>query len=606
MATLTVRTVDAETDKPVAAFNIDGKLVNVSLIVLPVSIPAASASTAQSMVEILAADANNAPLGPADASDKQATLSAGFSPYGGYLAGVARIYRIPGEGLSIDLGVVSGDLAGWWCGVIPAENTVYDFMPLLFFVNADTDQSIYGFKKDLSALAREVLEKRAKAKTELAKLAPEWGGSLTAVPWPVLQMVHNYVENALGAQDQGLAAYWINDLSWAVMDFAIPAREFGLLVERYARIRAILGEVPYPDIPHFGGCAEGLPFAVGKDGDVYSVTNWRLCVPSFSAYFDGKTDNEIRTDLGGIWLAGENFALIVECIVKHIQSAEESLKRKIRIMKVVSYLAPILILPSPATIISTISDVAGQTFLKNAKWYVSLAFDLAKGLVMSLLGVPGAGVEGGWETDAVKGAFDKALDFAKQVSLAGLSIDAKKLAKDASILAELNDELKASAVLNAAAEILGSMSEDQVAALFKAVQNGASYADFVQMILESKNLPPILIPWLSWCIGVTGMGVLLAQLFDLAREIGGLLGSAWGSLPTTDPQADVTLPLVGIAADAGVTVPQGTVAILNGSEEAYPQQPMNTVSGAKAAASVTGTLALIATLTYSVVKGIIR
>lgn len=603
MVTLTVYTVDAETDKPVPAFTLDGKTVNVSIIVLPSSAPPPSGGNAQSMVDILAGDPNNAPLGPQDAPDKQATLSPAFSPYGGYLSDVARIYRVPVEGLTLDLGVVGGNTSGWWIGVIPAESDVYEFAPLLFWVDADLYQGIYGYRKDLSSLAREVLEKRAKAKAELVKLSPEWGGSLTAVPWPVLQMVHNYVENALPPKDARLAAYWVNDLSWAVLDFAIPAREFDLLVDRYGAIHAIIEEIPWPDIPHFETCAQGLPFYVGKDGDVYSMTNWRLCVPTFSDYFP-RSDNQIRMDMATLWLAGPNFALIIECIIKHIQDAEAALKKKARIMKIVGLVAPILIMPSPATIIAAITDAAAQSFLKNSKWYVSALFDLATGAAMALLG---GGVSlGGWEQDLIKSVWDKSIDLVKLVVQSGNIENAKQLADDAAKLGELNAQPKEAAALAAAGEVLGSMSEEQTAMLFKAVQEGASFPEFVQMILETKNLPPVLLPWLAWCLGHSGMGIILAGVFALAKEIGALMGSAWGGMGAVDPQGDVTLPLIGEAQAAGVSVPAGTVALLNGDNPAFPQQPVTAGGAVAGATSIGGTVALLTAIGYGVSKGLIR
>lgn len=617
MVTLTVRTLDAETDKPVFAFSHDGSMVNVSLIVIPVTNPPPSWSTGKAMLAAVEGDPNNGPLS-APASDKGVTSTPEFSQYAGYLAGTPRIYRIPDEGLSIDLGLVGGDVGGWMVGVIPASSNVYEFSPTALFVAADQDLTVWGFKLDLSPLAREVLEKRGRAKAELAKLAPEWGGSLTDVPWPVLQMVHNYIENAgeNAPHDPRLAAYWINDFSWAVMDFAIPAREFDLLVDNYAQVRGVIEGVPWPHssskamnggwseqgIPHFDSCALGLPVMIGTDGTPLTITNWRLCVPSFSQYFP-RSDDQIRMDLATLWLTDGNFGLIIECIVKHVQEAADAMRKRARIMRIIGYVAPILLQPSFATIIAAITDAAGQTFLKNSKWYVTAIFDLAVGGATALLG--GGEAIGGWEESIIKGTWDKSLAFVKQIITMGGLTGLKQVADDAAKLAELAKEPKSAGALSAAGEVLDSMTDAQVEALFKAVQDGASFADFIQLILETKNLPPVLLPWLGWCIGHSGMGIVLAGVFSLAKEIGALLNSAWGQLGAVDPQKDVTLPLVDQAA-ATVPMDAATVSLLNGENPKFPQQAVTTASAAAGVASVTGTVATLTALGILVTKGLIR
>lgn len=603
MVTLTVHALDAETDSPIGAFALDGAAVNVSLVILPVSLPSPGGSIANEMLAAIAEDPNNGPLAVGGPDDKAVTGTPAFSQYAGYLAGQPRIYRIPDEGLELDLGLVTGDTGGWWIGVIPAENAVYEFEPIVFFVAETTSVGIYGYKHDLSSLAREVLVKRAKAKAELAKLAPEWGGSVTSVPWAVLSMVHNYVENGLGAQDPRLQEHWINQFSWAVMDFAVPAREFDLLVERWHRIFLILGTIPYPDLAYFSDCAEGIPVTIGKNGKPLTITNYRLCVPSFSEYFP-REDDQIRVDLATVWLAGGNFDLIVECIVKHIANTAARMEKKARIMKIVSLVAPILIMPNPATIIVTIADVAAQEWLKNQEWYVSAIFNLAVGAVVTLLG-GGVAVGAGFESELIKNLWEGSMKLVQQVIASGGAQDVAQLAKDAAKLAELNGQPKEAGALYAAAEVLGSMSEAEVAALFKAVNEGASFMEFIQMILQTKDLPPPLIPWLAWCVGHSGMGVLLAGVFDLAKQIGALLNSAWAGMGAVNPQADVTFPLVEAANAGGVEIPADTLAVLNGDNPAFPQQAVS-ASPVGGAVAFAGTGALIAAIGYLVNVGTIK
>lgn len=605
MVTLTVRALDAETDAPIGAFALDGVTVNVSIVVLPVALPSPGGSTASQMLAALAEDSNNGPLAVGGPDDKPVTGTPNFAQYSGYLAGLPRIYRIPDIGLELDLGLVVGDTGGWWIGVLPAAgNDAYEFEPVLFFVAEDLEVGVYGYKRDLTPLAREVLSLRAKAKAELAKLAPEWGGSVTSVPWAVLSMVHNYVENGLGAKDPRLQEHWINQFSWAVMDFAVPAREFDLLVERWHRIFLILGTIPYPDLAYFSDCAEGIPVTIGKNGAPLTITNYRLCVPSFSEYFP-REDDQIRVDLAVVWLAGGNFDLIVACIVKHIANTAARMEKKARMLKIISVVAPILIMPNPATIITTVANLAAQEYLKNQEWYVSVIFNLAVGAAVTLLG-GGVAVGAGLETELIKGVWEGSMKLVQQVIASGGATDVAQLAKDTAKLAELNGQPKEQGALEAAAEVLGSMSETEVAALFKAVNEGASFQVFIQMILETKTLPPPLIPWLAWCVGHSGMGVLLAGVFELAKQIGALLNSAWAGMGTVNPQDDVTFPLVAAANAGGVEIPAETLSVLNGDNPAFPQQAAPPGAGVGGAIAFGGTAAFIAAIGYLAKVGILR
>lgn len=606
MVTLTVQAIDAETDKAIGPFVHNGQTVNLCLVVLPVGgTPLPTADDALAAIAALESDPNNAPIPVGGPEQKPVIGTPGFADFAPSLGAQPFIVRVDGL-LSLDLGSLSASVQGWWVGVIPVESDAYEFEPLVAFIEGDDDLTIYGYRHDLSPLAREVAEKRAAAKRELDKLGPQWGGVGAPIPSVVVDMVHAYIENSLPPKDPRLAAYWINDLSWAVMDFAIPAREFDLLVDRYAVLVGIVGEVPWPDLPYFERCALGVPLTMGKDGKPLTPLNWRICVPTFSDYFPREA-NQIRTDVGGLWLA--NLGMVFACVVKKIQEKIKEAEKSAKFWKVAGFALSIIFLPNPATIISSIVDEVKSWLLKNAcaspedqsKWFcnpaLTVGLDWASGQVTAL--VTGGYVAGAFEGLTVK-VFGMATQYvAKALELQG-TLDLVEAAKAAEQLAALDGEMQAANALGAVAAIGENVTAED---LLKLAQEGASFEAFVAKALGLDTMPPALLPFLVWCIGVTGTGILLRSIFELAKEIGALLGDLWANVPSVDPQNDITFPMLNAAEAAGVAVPQSVNDLANGLYGAYPQQA---VTAAGSAVSAGGTVLGLAGIGYLVLKGIVR
>jgi len=516
MTLLAITLVDAETDLPLSLLE-DGR--RPSLLILPVIAPPPSGDAAVQAVNSLLADPANGPIGPGDPPDKPVVGTSDFpAAFFAQLAGQPRIVRIdPPPAGPIDLGIPADGQGGWWVALVPPGTDIWEFSSTLLFVEAATDfeeWAITAFRRDLSALGREVLEMRAAAKAEIAIQAPSWGGSETQVPGAVWDMVHAYLENSFPPKDPRLAGFWINDLSWAVLDFAIPAREFDLLVERYTRVRTILADVPFPEIPGFERCAYGIPVTLSKEGFPLTILNPRLFVPSFSGYFPRK-DHQIKTDLGLLWLA--NLQAIFECVVARLQKKMEEAEKTRKFWQVTSLIVPLLILPTPATFLSVITDAAAMTFLQNANPYLLQAIGLAQGAVLSLLG-------GGVSVPGIEGLSGKA--FEKGV-----------------------DVLK------------GLVAAQGIEALQAVAKDAAALQALVTNMSGVSSIPPELAPFIAWCLRVGVLDVLLAALF----------GAIAADDPNAvSPQGAFTVPLVGSAQTAGIPISPSLAALVNGEDPDFP------------------------------------
>jgi len=520
--TLVISAVDAETDDPVPPFVLNGKTVAFSVIVLAVKagLPGAQVINA---LDSLAGEPANGPIGLMEPADKSVVGTVLFGEiFFPYLTDNPRIYRTENGFLSLPL-YPTGDTAGWIVAPIPVELAEYDIEPVYMFVEAAPGEARVPFtlyKKDLSPLAREVLEKRAAAKPQLELMKAQWGGE-SPVVW---DMVHNFVENTLPPKDERLAKYWINDYSWTILDEAFPARQFDLLVERYDRMRTILADIPFPDLPYFEKCALYMPITVGVNGVLpLSPLNHRLFVPVFSAYFP-RTDAQIKTDLGALWMA--NLPTIFECVIKKLIEAVKEAEKTAKFWKITSTLVSIALLPTPANIFAGLSDVAQYLFIQNkcsggadqtgiCNPAYLIAFNAAVGLLTGLVSggetLTGLGVGGD--------AYEKAVGFLKQ-KLEGIGVEAlKEIAKDA-------DKLKA----------------------------------LVEGTLGTAEIPPELKPFLTWCLRVTILDVLIAEI--LSSLIGG----------DVDPQTMITGPMIDDALAAGVPVSDSLLGLVNGDDPDFPAQ----------------------------------
>lgn len=516
--TLVISAVDAETDKPVPSYVYNGKKVAFSVIVLAVKAELPGQQVIDAIISLNSESANG-PIGLAEPADKGVVGTPGFSSLFSYLTDNPRIYRTNNGFLILPL-YPTDETTGWIVAPIPLELPEYDIEPAYLFVEAAAGEARVPFtfyKKDLSPLAREVLEKRAAARPQLELLKKGWGGE-SPVVW---DMVHAFVENTLSPKDERLQKYWINDYSWTVLDEAFPARQFDLLVERYDRMRQILADVPWPDLPYFEKCALYMPITVGIDGVLpLSPLNHRLFVPVFSAYFP-RTDAQIKTDLGALWMT--NLPTIFECVIKKLTEAVKEAEKTAKFWKVTSTLVGLALLPTPASIFAGASDVAQYLFLQNKcnggqettgicnPMYLA-TFNAAVGLLTGLFS--GDAVSTG--LDIASGGYEKVVGYLKQ-KIEGIGTEAlKEIAKDA-------DKLKAL--------VAGTLGTDEI--------------------------PPELVPFLTWCLRVTILDVLIAEI--LSSLTGGDIDSQ-----------TITGPMIENASANGVPISDSLLGLVNGDDPDFP------------------------------------
>lgn len=95
-------------------------------------------------------------------------------------------------------------------------------------------------------LVCEISEKQMGAAEELAVLNQQWGGLSRFT----LDIAHASVSN-LGPRDPRLTQpplSWIEDVSWGLMDFAIPLEEWDTVLRQRARVFRLFNEIPFPEI----------------------------------------------------------------------------------------------------------------------------------------------------------------------------------------------------------------------------------------------------------------------------------------------------------------------------------------------------------------------
>lgn len=590
MVTLTVYAVDGETDKALGAFDYNGQTVNASVVVLPVGTPLPTLAQAAAACKAIAA--NNPPLAVNGPADVQMVGSPGLAASGLVLAGQARIYRVPAGGVDIVLGALNG-VQGWYVGVLPQSTAVYEFAPAVSFYTTNDVLGIYAYRKDLSAVAKEVIAYRAIIKKQLAQMCPQWGGTLIGntvadCPQFIMDLVLHYLLNTVPPQDPRLQAYWGDGWAlWAIADFAIPARDFAAMLDRYARMQAIIEEVPWPDLPYFKRCAMGTVITLDKAGRPLVLGNWRLYSSTFTSYWAGRSDVQIRRDLGALWLG--NLGDIVRCIIEKVAEKEKDLKRAGKFwfiahlaMAALSFGTPLI----PAQIVAgAIGDPKGAY-----EFFKAIFYDNSKPLYQNLINIVTLAVDvatGG--TVPLELVLKAAVQYAKQAAAQMVAPKLADLLNAAAQLAALGKDTQAAALLAGAGGIAQGIADDPALAqaLLDLVASGGTFAQFVQKALGLDNIPPVLLPFIIWCISVSGFGMVLQQAFELAKTVAALLGQLW-DIPPVNPQTDVTYPLIGAANAAGVVVPPGTLALAQGANPDYPQQLVAAKPKSPVAAAVAG------------------
>jgi hypothetical protein len=532
---LNIRVTDAETDEPIDLLD-DGS--RPSVLILPVSAPVPALSFVQDAVEALLAIPANGPIPPEAPLDKSVTGSPEFAAFDLQIPVEPRIYRVDPVGLSIDLGLLAGEIAGWYIATIPPSDGTWEFEPTLVFVTKSQDLTITGYKNDLTPLAREVLRLRVLWKPQHDLMVAQWGGQESTAVW---DMTYNYVYNTLGPPPEGdpLQPYW-GDYVWMILDLGVPAREFDLLVERYTRVQTILANVAWPiDLPYFRRCAQGMPITLGKDGQPLTIANWRLCSPTFSDYFP-RDDKQIMQDLGLLWLA--NLGPIFQCVVKKVIAAQKEAKETAKTWKFVSAIIPILILPSPALIVTTVTDLVAYTFFENIDPKLLQAILLAEGIVIGMLG-GGVTIPA---TDLSTKAFDAILKLTQQM-----------------------------------------IESEGLQAVVEAAKDAEKLQIMVNSVTGLDQIPPILIPFVTWCLRVGVLDVLMAQLLSAL------------SGQEVNPQTMITYPLIETAQAAGIPIPASLLDMVEGKNPDFPAQAPSGPSAVTVAAvgggivvTVLGVLAL--------------
>lgn len=514
--TLQISAVNAETSDFIELLKVNGvNEFSFSVLIAAVS-GEISGSDLLASIDALAKESSNGPIPVGGPADKAVTGAPGDEALFSKLTDNPRIYKVPGTLSITENGSV--DTVGWYVIAVPQEVDDFDISPSYSFVkkvNGAANVPFTFYSKDLTSTAREVLRLRGLAKIFKDGVEAQWGGQSTAT-W---NMVFNYVLNTLWPwQDEKLASMQ-PDIVWAILDFSLPARDFDLLIANWLQMRAILADVPWPDIPFFQRCAEGVPITVGLQEQPLTVGDYSLYAPSRSAYFP-RTDRQIKTDLGMLWLS--NLGGIFECVVKKVEEKIADAKKSEKMWHILADVVPLFLFPFPQQILAAITDIASYTFLKNVNPLIAAGFNLALSTLFGLAG-GGAAIPGYEFTSKI---LDKAIEILKQ-KLASIGLDElKEAAKDA-------DKLK----------------------------------DIMQGTLGLGELPPVLKPFITWCLRVSVLDVFLAGVYSALLE------------QPVDPQETITQPLIDDATAAGVPVSSSLLALVNGEDSDFPvQQPSHTVA----------------------------
>jgi hypothetical protein len=507
--TIHVSVVDAETDDFIHLILSNGDDVFFSVLVAPVKaqLPGEVILTS---IDALAGEPANGPIGIDGPADKAVTGVAGAGALFNELTGTPRIYKVDGS-LQLQLDPTS-DTAGWYIIAVPQEVDAWDLQPAFIFVKnvsgaANAPFTLYS--KTLSALAREVLELRVATKAYYEPMVAQWGGQPSEAVW---QSTFGYIWNLPGhPKDERLVQLW-PDVIWAIFDPNVPAREFDLLVERWLQMRAVLATVPWPVILYFERCATSLPLTVDKNGDPLAVGDYHLFLPSFSTYFP-RSDKQIATDLGMLWLA--NFGPIVLCVINKIAERIEDAKDTAKFWKIVSYVAPLLMFPNPLTIVTTIWQGVQDVYLTD---YCAKAENKSKTICdaefMALVNM--------------------AINFIIGLAAGGASVSAIDLGGKAYQF--IVDQVKVK---------LAEIGAQELEELKDSI-NPDDINQLVMAILGLDTFPKDLEPFLIWCLRVTTVDTLIADILNA------ILGE-----DKVDPKVNISQNLLNDAAAAGVPIPAG-------------------------------------------------
>ena len=92
----------------------------------------------------------------------------------------------------------------------------------------------------------EISEKQIRTAGQLAILDKEWSGPNDFT----IDQAHAFMMNQLPIAPQLTQPplSWIQDVSWGLMDFAIPLEEWDVVLRERARVMKILNEIPFPEV----------------------------------------------------------------------------------------------------------------------------------------------------------------------------------------------------------------------------------------------------------------------------------------------------------------------------------------------------------------------
>jgi hypothetical protein len=274
-------------------------------------------------------------------------------------------------------------------------------------------------------------------------------------------------------------------------------------------MRGVLATVPWPEIMYFERCATSLPLTVDKEGAPLAVGDYQLFLPSFSDYFP-RSDKQIATDLGMIWMA--NLGVIVQCVIAKLVERVEDAEKTAKFWKIVSYVAPLLMFPNPLTIVTTIwqgvQDVVLTDYCADPEHTSKTICDAefmawVNTIVNALIGL------------AVGGSAVSAVD------LGGKAYEF---------------------IVGKVKEKLVEIGQQDLQALMDAVDVG----EINQLVLGTLGLdafPKDMEPFIVWCMRVTTIDVLLAEILN------SILGE-----DKVDPKVNISQNLLNDAAAAGVPI----------------------------------------------------
>lgn len=397
----------------------------------------------------------------------------------------------------------------------------------------------------------EISERQYRMADQLSLLNQEWGGQSSFT----LDQAHAYLENLdNGPKDPRLKEYWIGDISWGLMDLAIPPLDWPALLEGRRAMRRVLDGVPFPEIGGsdvFRRCAIALPIWTAEDGAEYGPNTFRLFAPSFSSYWP-RSDQQMRQDLAARWLMG--LMPIIMCVMDKFAAKAKDVERSRKAWGMIGSIASICLAPlTGGAGLVTLFTEAGQIIA--SEYGLPLGGEVGQGVGAAGLVLGGEPGAQGLLTDSLTKILGSLLP--EDINPLARDLALKAVPKIVDIALDQFSVGSAGGALveGGAPSILGLISLEglttgilgQAIGFLVGVIKGTGatkVAHFYEQVMDLQNLPAKMVPLMLWILKVLFLDVIMAAA---AQEAG---------LEDAPGKADQILdPLRKHAADNGVEIP---------------------------------------------------